>query len=93
MPKGRPRPLMKANAVQTGIVFILPYFEVIGVAEDTPVIEAAPSDDRFRRCAVAGKADAAVSGDRHLLRLRTLQKIPIVSPSRFLEKREKPGHW
>jgi uncharacterized protein len=43
-----------------------------------------PDDDRILECAVEGKADLIVSGDRHLTRLRTFRGIAIVRPSDFL---------
>jgi predicted nucleic acid-binding protein len=41
------------------------------------VLEDQP-DNRILECAVAAGADLVVTGDRHLLRLRTFRGIPIV---------------
>jgi putative PIN family toxin of toxin-antitoxin system len=49
------------------------------------VIKDDPDDDRVLECAVAGNADYIVSGDRHLLRLRTYEGIAIVSARQFME--------
>ena len=65
---------------------ILPHFEVVTVAGDTPVVAGDPSDDKFLHCAVAAKADALVSGDRHLLNLGNYRHIPILSPSKLLQR-------
>jgi putative PIN family toxin of toxin-antitoxin system len=43
-----------------------------------------PKDDKFLEIAVAGKADAIVSGDRDLLDLNSFEGIPILKPSLFL---------
>jgi len=51
-----------------------------------PVIQEDPSDDRFLECAVAGKADCIVSGDKHLLKLVEFQGIPILKPAVFLKR-------
>ena len=51
---------------------------------DSPIVESDPSDDKFLVCAVKGKADCIVSGDRHLLRLAKYRGIPIVSPATIL---------
>lgn len=52
------------------------------------VITADPTDNRFLECAVAGHADAVISGDRHLLRLKQFRGIPIVPPAAFLRRLE-----
>jgi putative PIN family toxin of toxin-antitoxin system len=48
---------------------------------------ADPADAKILACAVAGKADVIVTGDKkHLLPLKRYQGIPIVSPAEFLEQ-------
>lgn len=47
-----------------------------------------PADDMVLACAVEGNADFIISGDHHLLDLKTYQGIKIVNPARFLELRE-----
>jgi len=64
---------------------ILPYFEVIDVKPGPRIIKKDPEDDKFIRCALAGKAIWIISGDRHLLALKTYQKIKILTPSDFLQ--------
>jgi putative PIN family toxin of toxin-antitoxin system len=51
------------------------------------VVTDDPDDDRVLECAVAAKADAIISGDRHLQRLGSFGSIPIHSPRRFLDSR------
>ena len=63
---------------------ILPYFEVIDVHPGPRIIRKDPEDDKFIRCALAGKAKFIISGDHHLLTLKSCQKIKILSPSDFL---------
>lgn len=49
------------------------------------VITAKESDNRVLECAVAGRADVIVTGDRkHLLKLGQYESIPLVSPADFL---------
>lgn len=45
-----------------------------------------PNDDHVLACALAAQADLIVSGDRHLLTLKTYQGIPIVSPAESLTR-------
>ena len=65
---------------------ILPYFEVIDVESGPRIIIKDSEDDKFIRCALAGKAKCIVSGDRHLLAIKTYRKIKILTPSDFLQK-------
>jgi uncharacterized protein len=48
------------------------------------VVDKDPSDNRYLECAVAAGADLLVSGDEHLLDLKTYQDIYIVNPASFL---------
>ncbi len=45
-----------------------------------------PEDNRVLEAAAEGKADAIVSGDRHLLTLKVFEGIPIMSPRQFLNR-------
>lgn len=56
-----------------------PDFELYAVPDD-------PDDNRVLECAVEGKADYIVSGDRHLLRIGTYEGIAIVTVRQFIEK-------
>lgn len=49
------------------------------------VVNKDPGDDKFVHCALVGEAKWIVSGDKHLLSLKSYKKINIVSPGRFLE--------
>jgi putative PIN family toxin of toxin-antitoxin system len=55
-----------------------PDFQLNAVPDD-------PDDNRVLECAVAGKADFIVSGDRHLLRIGDYEGIAIVTVRQFLE--------
>jgi putative PIN family toxin of toxin-antitoxin system len=48
------------------------------------VVGADPSDNRVLEAAVAAQVDYVVSGDRHLLDLKTYEGIQIVTPVRFV---------
>jgi uncharacterized protein len=48
------------------------------------VIPRNPTDHIFLSCAPDSGADFIVSGDRHLLRLKVFEGIPIVSVAKFL---------
>ena len=63
---------------------ILPHFEVIEAEPGPRIIIKDPENDKFIRCALAGKAKLVIPGDKHLLALKTYQKIKILSPADFL---------
>ncbi len=44
-----------------------------------------PDDDKIIAAAIAGKAHYLVSGDRHLLKLKQIKGIAILSPAEFLK--------
>ena len=58
--------------------------EIITPQITLDVIREDPPDDRILECAVEGRANLIVSGDRHLRRLKIYQGIPIVRPIEFL---------
>ncbi|MFZ3063101.1 MAG: putative toxin-antitoxin system toxin component, PIN family [Actinomycetota bacterium] len=45
-------------------------------------------DNRVLECAVEGKADFIVSGDKHLLTLKKFQKIPVVKVAELVSRLE-----
>ena len=54
-------------------VLVVPMIAVDAVSEDA-------TDNRILECAVAGAAHLVVSGDRHLLRLKSFEGVGIVRP-------------
>jgi predicted nucleic acid-binding protein len=49
------------------------------------IIKVDPSDDKFIHCAKTGKAGIIITGDQHLLNLKTYQKIKILTPAKFID--------
>lgn len=58
--------------------------EWISVRSHFTIIARDPSDDKFPDCAVDGRADWIVTGDRDLLALKEFQGVRIDTPSAFL---------
>ncbi len=52
--------------------------------EPLGIVSADPSDDIFLACALVAEADYIVSGDKHLLELKSFADIPILTPRQFL---------
>ena len=59
---------------------------VVKPAEIDPIVAADPDDDDVLACAITAIAEAVVSGDSHLLELKTYQQIPIVTASEMLAR-------
>ena len=62
---------------------ILPWFEVVAVQGGRRFVNKDSEDDKFIWCTVEGKAEAIVSGDDHLLKLKR-SPVPVLSISAFL---------
>jgi len=58
--------------------------EVVELPEVIPRICRDPDDDWVVACAVAGRAEAIVSGDRDLLDLQRVGRIPVLTARQFL---------
>jgi len=54
-----------------------------------PMPSAPCSTDMFIRCAEAGRANTIISGDQHLLNLKSYGKVKILNPSHFLKQLQK----
>jgi putative PIN family toxin of toxin-antitoxin system len=75
---------------QIDITPIIELITIHGLLIDTKGVDISicqdPDDDKFIECAVAGKCDIIVSGDRHLLRLVRHEGVRILKPREFVEK-------
>lgn len=59
---------------------------IVFPTERVAEIEVDPADNLVLEAAIAGGADAVVSGDQHLLRLRRFRGIPIMTARQFLDR-------
>ena len=58
---------------------VVPHHAVSAVKEDE-------SDNRILECALSGRVQVLVSGDRHLLELKGYKQVRIMTPRNFLEE-------
>jgi putative PIN family toxin of toxin-antitoxin system len=58
--------------------------EVVEPASGIDVVKEDPADNRVLECAIAGRADLIVSGDRHLLRLGSFAGVRIVTARQMM---------
>ena len=59
---------------------------IVTPAEIVPTIRQDPADDQVLAAAVASNADLIVSGDAHLLDLKSFHRIPIVNAATALNR-------
>jgi len=64
---------------------IFPFVEPVKVRAKVNVIKDDIADNKFLALALNGKADMVISGDRHLLTLKSFHGISIIPPSEFLK--------
>lgn len=65
---------------------LLPFAETIRVRRRLAVVRRDPEDDKFLECAVAGRAEYLVTGDRDLRELGSYRGITILTVGEFLER-------
>ena len=63
--------------------------DLVEPGERINAIRDDPEDNRVLECAVAAGAIVVVSGDSHLLALRTFDQVSIMSPDEFLRRQKK----
>ena len=82
-----PKFQLTENEIQYLIyVEILPFCKVAEPKSGHVIIETDPSDDMFLRCCEGANAKALISGDHHLLNLKSHGNTLILTPSQFLKE-------
>lgn len=65
---------------------LLPFVETIRVRRRLAVVRRDPDDDKFLECAVAGRAQYLVTGDRDLREPGSFRGTTILTAGEFLER-------
>ena len=65
---------------------LLPFAETIRVRRRLAVVRRDPEDDKFLECAVAGRAEYLMTGDRDLREFGSYRGITILTVGGFLER-------
>jgi putative PIN family toxin of toxin-antitoxin system len=85
----------KKFARRLELVGLMPHDLTLGYAALATLVEPAviapivlddPDDDEVLACAVGARAEAIVSGDRHLLEMNEYQSIPILTATELLAR-------
>lgn len=81
----RPKFNIPTHEITAATDFLFKKAEFVTPLEMVTAIEADPSDNKFLEAALQGKAIYVVSGDSHLLALKTFRDIPIITAREFIE--------
>ena len=81
----RPKLHLKSRTIAAIISRVYRRAEFVEPNEKIFVILADTSDNKFLEAAIVGETDYIVSGDKHLLDLKTFESIPIITAREFLE--------
>jgi uncharacterized protein len=84
----RPKFKVSSTEVATTTDYLLKTAEFVTPLETVTAVEADPTDNKFLEAALAGKAVYVVSGDGHLLELKTFRGALIITARDFIERLE-----
>jgi putative PIN family toxin of toxin-antitoxin system len=80
---------LSSELIENIISELISLAEWVEPSEHFHVIENDPSDNIFLDCALAGKVEYIISGDKHLLEIEKWQNIEIVNPDKLLQILER----
>lgn len=67
------------------------HIHFVAIDRQIKAVAADPEDDKFLECALSAQASLIVSGDKHLLNLKSYKDIRVVSPSQFISFLQQQG--
>lgn len=82
----RPKFWLSQKQIGDALMHIIEIAEIVEPNIKLDIIKEDPDDNKILECAVFAKADYIVSGDKHLLKLKNVNGIPIVTSSELIEK-------
>ena len=74
----------KTNQVEALIFNLLEFAIIVSTSEKIEFIKNDPEDNKILECAVSSNSNLIVSGDKHLINLKSYGDIKILKPSEFL---------
>jgi len=82
----RPKFKISKTEVDDFAALLLDRAEFVIPLEALNIVEDDPTDNKFIEAAIAGKANLIVSGDTHLLEIKSFQKIQVVTAREFVSR-------
>lgn len=84
----RPKFQIEQTELDDFFALLLDKAEFVIPVETISFITDDPSDNKFIEAAIAGKAKLIVSGDNHLLELKSFRDITIITAKEFIKRLE-----
>ncbi len=72
------------QTIEELIIEIYEKAEIVRVSHPIDVIKDDPGDNKFLACALEGGADYIITGDIHLINIKSFRNIQIVNPREFI---------
>jgi putative PIN family toxin of toxin-antitoxin system len=88
----RPKFGLTVREVEAIIDLVSQTFVLVLPTESVAVVTDDPDDDAVIEAALAANAEVVVSGDRHLLDLKTFRDTRIMTPASLIEVLSSPHH-
>lgn len=86
-PKFKPRIYRLSFTIEEFTHSLIKDALIIDISEKPmQIIKEHPDDNKFLACAFKSRADCIISGDKHLLKIKKFQNIPILTTKQFLQK-------
>lgn len=82
----RPKLHLTADVVSAVTGRIQRKAEFVTPTETVAAVQADPTDNKFLEAALEGRANFIVSGDGHLLELKSFREIPIITAREFIQQ-------
>ena len=74
-----------SDFIEDQINLIKSYTEIIETTHHLDIVKEDPADNIIFECALYCNADFIVSGDNHLLKIKSYNNIKVLNPSDFLK--------
>jgi len=74
-----------SDFIEDQINLIKSYTEIIETTHHLDIVKEDPADNIIFECALSCNADFIVSGDNHLLKIKSYNNIKVLNPSDFLK--------
>lgn len=80
--------IAKEDQIKETIAKITRLSEIVDPKIKVEIVKDDPADDKIIECAITGNSQFIISGDKHLLKIKKIGMIEIVSAKEFLENKK-----